>query len=149
MNFLQAFTFVTPLALGALLLLPVIWWLLRFTPPRPETVRFPPIRLLLDLVSREEQPDKTPWWLLLLRLAVAALLILGVSHPLYAPGRVDAISSAPLLLVVDDSWAAAKDWDKRQQIITEILESAKSADATVAAAPACSPRSPAQTAHTP
>jgi hypothetical protein len=131
MSFLQSLTFVTPLALGALILLPVIWWLLRFTPPRPETVRFPPIRLLLDLVSREEQPDKTPWWLLLLRLAVAALLILGVSHPLYAPGRVDAISSAPLLLVVDDSWAAAKDWDKRQQIMTEILDGAKSADATV------------------
>ena len=29
MSFLQALTFTTPLALGALLLLPVIWWLLR------------------------------------------------------------------------------------------------------------------------
>ena len=67
MSFLQALTFTTPLALGALLLLPVIWWLLRFTPPKPEMVRFPPLRLLLDLVNREEQPDKTPWWLMLLR----------------------------------------------------------------------------------
>ena len=57
-------------ALGArrLLALPVIWWLLRFTPPKPQTVRFPPLRLLLDLIPREEQPDKTPWWLMLLRL---------------------------------------------------------------------------------
>ena len=92
MSFLQALTFTTPLALAALLLLPVIWWLLRFTPPKPETVRFPPLRLLLDLVNREEQPDKTPWWLMLLRLAIAALVILGVSHPLYAPGRVDTLS---------------------------------------------------------
>jgi hypothetical protein len=131
MNLLSALSFTTPLALTALLLLPVIWWLLRFTPPRPETVRFPPIRLLLDLVNREEQPDKTPWWLLLLRLLVAALLILAVSHPLYAPGRVGTLSSQPLLLVVDDSWAAARDWDKRREIMTEILDGAASAGATV------------------
>ena len=131
MNILGALSFTTPLALGALILLPVIWWLLRFTPPKPETVRFPPIRLLLGLVNREEQPDKTPWWLMLLRLAIAALIILGVSHPLYAPGRVDTLSRAPLLLVVDDTWAAAKDWDKRQQIMAEILDGAAAAGATV------------------
>ena len=34
MNLLGALSFATPLALAALLLLPVIWWLLRFTPPR-------------------------------------------------------------------------------------------------------------------
>lgn len=131
MNFLASLSFTTPLALGALLLLPVIWWLLRFTPPRPETVRFPPIRLLLDIANREEQPDKTPWWLLLLRLLAAALIIFAVSHPLYAPGRVDTLSKAPLVLVVDDSWAAAKDWDKRREIMAEILNGAASAGATV------------------
>ena len=131
MTMLQALSFTTPLALGALILLPLIWWLLRFTPPRPETVRFPPLRLLLDLVNREEQPDKTPWWLLLLRLAVAALVIFGVSHPLYAPGHVDALTRAPLLLVVDDTWAAARDWDKRRTIINEILDGARAANATV------------------
>jgi len=131
MSWLSAFTFMTPLALAALLLLPVIWWLLRFTPPRPETVRFPPIRLLLSLRNREEQPDKTPWWLLLIRLLIAALVILGVSHPLYAPGRVDALDKAPLLLLVDDGWAAAKDWDKRRAIMAEILDGAATAGAPV------------------
>ena len=101
MSFLQALTFTTPLALGALLLLPVIWWLLRFTPPRPETVRFPAIRLLLGLRNREEKPDKTPWWLLLLRLALAALVIIGVSQPLYSPGRIGTLTNTPVLLVVD------------------------------------------------
>ncbi len=131
MNFLSALSFTTPLALTALLLLPVIWWLLRFTPPRPETVRFPPIRLLLDLVNREEQPDKTPWWLLLLRLLAAALLILAVAHPLYAPGRVAALTGQPLLLVVDDSWAAARDWEKRREIMAEVLEGAIAAGSPV------------------
>lgn len=131
MNLLNALSFTTPLALTALLLLPVIWWLLRFTPPRPDTVRFPPIRLLLELANREEQPDKTPWWLLLLRLLVAALLIIGVSHPLYAPGRVDVLSNAPLLLVVDDGWAAAKDWNKRLDVMGEILDGASAAGSPV------------------
>ncbi len=131
MNLWSALSFTTPLALAALALLPVIWWLLRFTPPKPETVKFPPIRLLLDLINRDEQPDKTPWWLMLLRLALAALLIIGVSHPLYAPGRVATIAPTPLLLIIDDSWAAAKDWGKRQEIITEILDGAQRAGAPV------------------
>jgi hypothetical protein len=131
MNLWTSLSFTTPLALAALLLLPVIWWLLRSTPPKPETVKFPPIRLLLDLVNREEQPDRTPWWLLLLRLAVAAALIIAVAHPLYAPGRIDAIAPAPLLLIVDGSWAAAKNWDKRQAVMTEILDGAQRAGAPV------------------
>ena len=131
MNLLGALTFATPLALAALLLLPVIWWLLRFTPPRPETVRFPAIRLLLGLRNREEQPDKTPWWLLLLRLTLAALVIIGVSQPLYAPGRIGALTKTPVLLVVDDGWAAAKDWDKRLEVMVEILDNAAAAGAPV------------------
>ena len=52
MNFLPAIGFATPLALAGLLSLPVIWWLLRFTPPRPDRIAFPPIRLLLGLADR-------------------------------------------------------------------------------------------------
>ena len=63
---LQASTFTTPWRSARWLLLPVIWWLLRFTPPRPQTLALPALRLLLDLVNREEQPDRTPWWLMLL-----------------------------------------------------------------------------------
>lgn len=131
MNFLSALTFATPLALAGLLLLPVIWWLLRFTPPRPEAVRFPAIRLLLGLRNREEQPDKTPWWLLLLRMALAALVIIGVSQPLYAPGRIGALTGTPVLLVVDDSWAAAKSWDQRREVMEEVLDNAVAAGAPV------------------
>lgn len=134
MNLLSALAFTTPWALAGFALLPVIWWLLRLTPPRPETVKFPPLRLLLDLANREEQPDKTPWWLLLLRLALAALVVIGVAHPFYAPGQVGRIGGEPLLLVVDDTWAAARDWDKRRAIIGEILDGARSANATVSLA---------------
>jgi hypothetical protein len=131
MAFLQALTFTTPVALAGLLLLPVIWWLLRFTPPKPQTIQFPPLRLLLELVSKHEQPDKTPWWLMLLRLAIAALVILGVSHPFYAPGQTAVGSNAPLLIIVDDTWAAAKDWTLRRAMLNEIVNEARESDVTL------------------
>ena len=67
---LGAVSFAVPWALAALALLPVLWWLLRLTPPAPWLVRFPPVRLLLVLASRQESSAKSPWWLLLLRLAL-------------------------------------------------------------------------------
>ena len=42
-------TFAAPLALVALAALPLLWWLLRVTPPSPRQERFPAIRLLLGL----------------------------------------------------------------------------------------------------
>ena len=62
---------------------------------------------------------------------MAALIILAVSHPLYAPGRVGMLTNTPLLVVVDDSWAAARDWDKRREIMAEIFGGAASAGAPV------------------
>ena len=38
--------FAAPLALAALAALPVLWWLLRVTPPSPRRIDFPPLRIL-------------------------------------------------------------------------------------------------------
>ena len=134
MAFLQALTFTTPVALAALALLPVIWWLLRFSPPKPQTIKFPPLRFLLELVSKHEQPDKTPWWLMLLRLAIAGLIILGVSRPFYEPGQTAAASKTPLLIIVDDTWAAAKDWNLRRAMLNEIVGEARENNVTLSLA---------------
>ncbi len=123
---LAALSFANPLALLALLALPAIWWLLRFTPPRPLMVRFPPFRLLRDLISREEQPDKMPWWLLLLRMALAALLILAVAGPSYNPGGPPVAGSGPLLIVLDNGWASGKNWDQRRDALDRLLADAES-----------------------
>ena len=64
--------FTAPLVLGALVLLPVLWRLLRVTPPRPRQIAFPPLRLILDLSPREQTPARTPLWLLLLRPAASS-----------------------------------------------------------------------------
>ncbi|PWC38477.1 DUF4159 domain-containing protein [Azospirillum sp. TSO22-1] len=121
---LGSFAFATPWVLSALLVLPVLWWLLRVTPPAPRLVRFPAIRLLRDLVAREETPARTPWWLLLLRLIIAALVILALSGPLLNP-RAALPGSGPLVLVVDNGWAAARDWPSRRRAMEEVVGQAE------------------------
>jgi len=79
---LGSLSFISPWLLLGLAALPMLWWLLRLTPPTPRRVSFPAIRLLFDLVPQEETPYRTPLWLILMRLLLAALVILGFAGPL-------------------------------------------------------------------
>jgi hypothetical protein len=124
--------FALPAALWGLLVLPVIWWLLRFVPPRPEQVAFPPLRLLLKLKDTKETPSKTPWWLMLLRLGMAAALIFGVSGPYVGELPPAQKQTGPLLLIVDDGFAAAADWPLRIEAMTSIIKDATRENRTVA-----------------
>jgi hypothetical protein len=121
---LGALAFATPWALAALVSLPVLWWLLRITPPRPKLVQFPPLRLLLALRPKEETPAHTPLWLLLLRLLIAALVILALAEPLLNPDRAR-IATGPLVLVVDDGWAGAPRWRDKLDRANALLDRAE------------------------
>ena len=116
--------FAAPMVLTALALLPALYLLLRITPPRPRQVAFPPLRLILDLPPREETPARTPWWLLLLRLAIAALVILAMAGPIWNPLPPGEGGRGPLLLIVDDGWPAAPTWSQRIQAATERAQTA-------------------------
>lgn len=116
-------TFGSPALLYALVALPVIYWLLRVTPPAPKRMVFPPLRLLFGLKSSEETPARTPWWLLLMRLIAAALAIIALAEPLYDPTPV-ARGQGPLVLVVDNGWPAAAQWQARQAAMNRELTSA-------------------------
>ncbi|NMJ41368.1 DUF4159 domain-containing protein [Roseomonas sp. JC162] len=115
--------FAAPWLLLALPALPVLWWLLRVSPPAPRTQAFPAIRLLRDLPPTEETPHRTPWWLLLLRLVAAALVIIGLARPVWQP-QAGGGGSGPLLLVVDNGWAAAPDWPARVAAASAALDGA-------------------------
>jgi hypothetical protein len=117
---LGSLAFASPWLLSALVALPIIWWLLRVTPPAPRRIRFPAIRLLLGLTPREETPARTPLWLIVLRTILAALVIVGLAHPLINP-QAPLAGSGPLILVIDDGWAAAHDWQARQAAALNIL----------------------------
>ena len=123
--------FAAPWLLLALAALPLLWWLLRVTPPTPRTQSFPAVRLLAGLRADERTASRTPWWLLALRLLAAGLVIVGLAGPvLDAAGGLP--GSGPLLLAVDDGWAAAPDWTARMQAAGSVLDRAERAGRTVA-----------------
>ena len=126
-----AITFAAPWALAATAALPAIWWLLRLTPPAPLRMIFPPLRILIGLRPREETAAKSPLWLVLLRLMLAAAVILGLSDPILNAAR-DLRGSGPVLIVIDDGWASARDWPGRQWALGDILDQAASLNRPVA-----------------
>ncbi|MDB2407837.1 DUF4159 domain-containing protein [Jannaschia sp.] len=120
---ISALAFTTPLLLVALIVLPILWWLLRAVPPAPIKRRFPGIVLLLGLRDDESETATTPWWLLLLRLIALAAVIIGFAGPVLNP-RQSGTGSGPLLIVMDASWASARDWPDRMDRVDEILRDA-------------------------
>src|SRR5215472_6487813 len=134
---LGSFAFASPWLLAALAALPIIWWLLRVTPPAARRIPFPPIRLLLGLVPRDETPARTPLWLIVLRTSLAALVVVAVAHPLVNPQQRLA-GTGPILLVVDNGWAAAANWPARQRALHDLLAEAEREGRRVLLAPTAS-----------
>lgn len=126
--------FTSPWILGALLTLPVLWWLLRITPPAAKLIRFPAIRLLIGVRVPDETPATSPLWLVLLRLLAAALLIVALAHPLLAPNKA-LTGQGPLVLVIDDGWASARDWPARQDALRQFIDQADRENRTVILVP--------------
>ncbi|CVI54462.1 DUF4159 domain-containing protein [Agrobacterium leguminum] len=125
------FVFTSPYILFGLLALPAIWWLLRLTPPRPKAEVFPPLKILATVLKREETPSKSPWWLTLLRMALAAAVILALADPVVNPRNNSIAGSGPLVLVVDNSWASAPDWERRVATAQALIGDAERADRPV------------------
>jgi hypothetical protein len=131
----MALSFAAPAALLGLLALPLIYLLLRVTPPRPREVVFPPLKLLLDLIAKEPTPSRTPWPLLLLRLAIAACVVLAMAGPVWSPAATAPLGKAPLLIALDDGWPSAPSWDRRLRRTAAIVEEAARAGAPIALLP--------------
>jgi hypothetical protein len=127
--------FLQPWILAALAALPAIWWLLRFTPPSPHVVVFPPTRLLKDLKTTEETPAHSPWWLTALRMLLAALIILALARPVLNPDRQTFAGTGPLVLIVDNGWASAAHWPERREAIEAAIDRAGRDGRTIVLAP--------------
>ncbi len=117
-------TFAAPWMLWALALVPALWWLIKVTPPAPRRIDFPAIRLLMGLQSAEEASEHIPPLVAFLRLSAVSLLILALARPLINPGE-DFSDQGGLLLVVDDGWAAARDWDERIKALDQLIDRAE------------------------
>ncbi|MEE2761503.1 MAG: DUF4159 domain-containing protein [Pseudomonadota bacterium] len=117
-------SFAAPVALLALAALPAIWWLLRIIPPAPKRIRFPAIRLIMSLFNPEESSATTPLWLTLIRLALITLLILSAANPLLNASN-QLSGTGPVVIVIDDGWASAKNWGQRQNTAANIIDQAE------------------------
>jgi len=123
--------FGAPSILFGLLALPVIWWLLRLTPPRPQAEPFAPLAILARVLKTEETPARSPWWLTALRLLIAALVILALAEPVLNPRDRALSSNGPLALIIDNGWASAPDWQVRTEVAETLINEAEDLDIPV------------------
>ncbi|MCZ8080587.1 MAG: DUF4159 domain-containing protein [Rhodobacteraceae bacterium] len=123
--------FVTPVLLWALVALPLLWLVLRAVPPAPIRRRFPGVALLLGLQDEDNETDRTPWWLLLLRMVAIAAAIIAFAGPILNP-RERVAGTGPLLVVMDGGWADARDWARRVERAGALVEEAGRDGRTVA-----------------
>ena len=137
----MSLTFLTPWLLSALLGLPVLWLLLRAVPPAPVRRFFPGVILLLGLHDKTQTSDRTPWWLLLIRMLAIALTILGLAGPVLNPQSTN-IKRSNLLILMDGGWAAARDWQAHQTLLNRVLNQAARAGRPVAIARLTTPSTP-------
>ena len=108
---LSQLSFGAPWILAALVVLPVIWWLLRVTPPQPRRIVFPPLRLLLGLQGRRTDAGAHA-----LVAAAAApdrggAADRGAGRSAARPRAARSPGNGPLVLLVDNGWTAAENWD--------------------------------------
>lgn len=117
--------FAHPWLLLAFLLLPALWLIVRALPPAPRRFVFPPVRLLLGLDRGDPPAARTPLWLLILRLLVAALVILALARPAHDPKREDAGNSErPLVILLDNGWETASRFAPRRALVARLLANA-------------------------
>lgn len=137
---LGALAFLNPWLLGGLLALPVIYWLLRTVPPQPRRIPFPATRILVGLENREKTPAKTPWWLTLIRMLAAMLVILALAEPILNPNREKALKGGgPIVLVVDNGWASGAHWPERIRMIERLVNEAEAQSRPVVIVATASP----------
>ena len=125
MTVLAGIGFAAPWLLLALAALPILWLILRAVPPAPKRWRFPGVSLLLGLKDEESVSDRTPWWLLLLRMLAVAAVILGLAGPVLNPQRSTG-GTGPLLIALDASWAGATRWQEKLDLLdAQLIEAGR------------------------
>ena len=123
-------SFTHPLLLLALTGLPALWWLLRAMPPRPRQIPFTALRLLDGLISPPISVH-TPWWLLVLRIFLAGTIIFAFAGLVWQGERQADTRTDPIVMVVDNGWASAPNWDRLVKVAQQRIESIQENDRKV------------------
>jgi len=117
---------------------PFLWLLLRTQQPPPQTMPSSLTRLISKVQPREETPEQAPLWQYYLRMTAAAMLITGMAQPLIDPQQ-PLVGSGPLLLVVDNGWASAPQWQARTEHMVDLINRAEREGKMVVVLPTAQP----------
>ncbi len=116
-----------------------LWWLMKSVPRKPVQQIVPHIRLLYKLASQEQTPKRVPWW----QYAAVATAVAGttaaLTSPTYNP-EAPLSGDGPVMLVVDNDWAGARDWKARQEQMQHVIDRADKANRPVIIVPTAAPQ---------
>ena len=117
--------------LWGLLALPMIWWLLRLTSPKPQAEIFPPLKISARVFKKKEILDQSPWWLTLFRLLMTALIVLALAEPIFNPQGKLSTSETALAMVIDNGWISGHDWGLRVATAERLIKNAEANEAPI------------------
>lgn len=135
---LGTLVFASPWVLAALALIPLAYFIIRAIPPAPRRVFFPATWLTRQLNSENTTSQSAPWWLLLLRLVMLGLLILALSGPSLTRST-DLNQSGPAIVIIDNDWSAAVDWETRRALAQERVKRYGEEGRQIAVVPTAAP----------
>lgn len=117
-------TLQSPEYLWIILAVPLLWWLLRLIPPEAIRRRFPSLNLFQSLPPLRAQTAFTPLWLLALRGFIIIALTLFFTEPVWQTGQTKLPPvDQPVILLMDNCWAAAPNWERMKSKSLSILAS--------------------------
>ncbi|MFN3076859.1 MAG: DUF4159 domain-containing protein, partial [Alphaproteobacteria bacterium] len=131
--------FLAPWILAALPALPVLFLLMRITPPPPRRLAFPPVRFLEGLAGTEPEAARTPWWILALRVLTVLLIVLGLAHPVLESKSAITRGPGSIVLAIDNGFTAAPDWETRMAVADALLDRAERTASQVLLLPTAPP----------
>ena len=127
-------SFAAPWLLAAAALLPALYFILRQSPPPPRTVRLPSLKLVGSADLPPPQAHRPPWWLLALRLLIAALLLAALAGPRWQP---QPLTDAParLAMIIENGWTSAPRWPEMVDAAEERIDALAEAGTLFAVIP--------------
>lgn len=125
-----AFIFTSPYILFGLLALPAIWWLLRLTRRAPRR-RFSAAEDIGDGAEARGNAVEKPVVADPAAHRARRGRDFALADPVVNPRNNSIAGSGPLVMVVDNSWASAPDWERRVATAQALIGDAERADRPV------------------
>ena len=120
-------TFFEPLAFLGAPLIGLAFWFFWLQPTKQKQLEFSTTLFLDKLKQEKENPVSIPIWHLILRASLLCLIILAASQPIInAKGHF--LNKGPVYLIIDDDWAAAKNWNAVKKMALGLISQAKRQD---------------------